>query len=169
MIETERLKLMPLNHRQLLKYIKNDGSLEEELNLYLTSRVISKELEEALQTTILPNVLDINKDPLYTTLWSIISKNRKTIVGDICFIGEPNSKGEVEIGYGTYEEFQGQGYMTETVEAMINWAKKQAKVKTIVASTYKNNVASFSVLIKNNFIKTNETENMFHWKLELKN
>jgi hypothetical protein len=28
------------------------------------------------------------------------------MVGDICFVGEPNTEGEVEIGYGTYENFR---------------------------------------------------------------
>ena len=33
MLQTERLNIVPLTYSQLLKYIKNDGSLEEELNI----------------------------------------------------------------------------------------------------------------------------------------
>lgn len=42
MIQTERLNLVPLTHAQLLKYIKADNSLEEELHLNPTTRQISR-------------------------------------------------------------------------------------------------------------------------------
>lgn len=41
------------------------------------------------------------------------------MVGDICIVGEPNASGEIEIGYGTYEEFQQKGFMTEAVGGII--------------------------------------------------
>ncbi|MEO7046721.1 MAG: hypothetical protein ABI091_15555, partial [Ferruginibacter sp.] len=84
MIETERIILKPLRYSQLLKYIKDDNSLEEELNLSGTSRKISSELKEALEQTILPNVADTTKDYLFHTLWTIISKDANKMVGDIC-------------------------------------------------------------------------------------
>lgn len=58
MIETERFILKPLTYEQLIKYIKDDNSLETELHLNSTSRIISPELKEALEKTILPNVAD---------------------------------------------------------------------------------------------------------------
>ena len=125
MIETTRLFIRPLTYDQLVKYIKCDHSLEAELNLNETSRTISPELKEALEQTILPNVADKPKDYLYSTLWTGISKAENKMIGDLCIVGEPNSKGEIEIGYGTYDEFQGKGYMTEIVGGIIEWAKKQ--------------------------------------------
>ena len=65
MVETKRLILKPLTYKQLVKYSKNDNSLEEELNLNKTSRTISSELKEALEKTILPNVADETKNYLY--------------------------------------------------------------------------------------------------------
>lgn len=167
MIETERLIIKPLTHLQLLKYIRVDNSLEAELNLKSASRTISTELKDALQQTIIPNVADTNKNYLYSTLWTIISKAENRMVGDLCFIGDPNENGEIEIGYGTYEEFQKQGYMTEAVNGMIQWAKLQPAVKSIIASTDKSNVASFLVLLKNNFTKIGETDTLFKWQLIL--
>ena len=168
MIETERLILKPLTSDQLVKYIKADNSLETELNLNQTSRTISPELKEAFEQTILPNVADTTKDYLYSTLWTAISKDANKMVGDICIVGEPNSDGEIEIGYGTYEEFRKKGFMTEAVGGMINWAKSQPKIFSIIASTEKENIASFTILLKNNFIKIGETETLFNWKLEIK-
>lgn len=166
-IETERLILKPLSYLQLLKYIKADNSLETELNLCETSRTISPELKEALEQTILPHVADISKNYLYSTLWTVISKADNKMVGDLCFVGEPNSNGEVEIGYGTYDEFQRRGFMTEAVGGMIEWAKQQPDAKAIIASTDKTNVASDTILQKNQFVKTGESDELYHWKLNL--
>jgi len=167
MIETKRLFLRPLTYDQLIKYIKCDNSLEAELELNETSREISPELKETFEQIILPNVADKNKDYLYSTLWSAISKTDNIMVGDICIVGEPNLKGEIEIGYGTYEEFQNKGFMTEIVSGIIKWARTQPKVLSIIASTEDTNMASFKVLKKNGFVKIGRKESLIHWKLEI--
>ena len=167
MIETERLILKPLTYEQLKKYIRLDNSLETELNLDTTLRTISPELKEALEKTILLNVADSNKNYLFSTIWTIISKADNKMVGDLCFVGEPNADGEIEIGYGTYEAFRKRGFMTEAVSAMIKWANKQPSIRTIIASTDKTNVDSYSILQKNNFRKSGETETLFNWRLEI--
>lgn len=167
MIETKRLILKPLTYEQLVKYTQCDNSLEAELNLNETSRTISPELKEAFEQTILPNVADKTKNYLYSTLWTAISKAENKMVGDLCIVGEPNAEGEIEIGYGTYHEFQNKGFMTEMVSGMIEWTKTQLNVKSIIASTDKKNTASFKVLENNNFIKIGETETLFNWKLKM--
>jgi [ribosomal protein S5]-alanine N-acetyltransferase len=167
MIETARLFIKPLTYEQVVKYIAADGSLEKELQLNKTSRTISPELKEALEQTILPCVADETKNYLYSTLWTAISKADNKMVGDACFKGEPNAEEEIEIGYGTYDEFQGKGIMTEIVAGMIAWAKMQPFVKAVIASTGKNNTASYRVLQKNHFIKVGETDTEFNWKFEL--
>jgi ribosomal-protein-alanine N-acetyltransferase len=167
MIETRRLILKPLTYCQIIKYIKADNSLEAELNLNPTSRTISPELKEAFEQTILPNVANEKKNCLYSTLWTAISKEENKMIGDLCFVGEPNEAGEVEIGYGTYEEFRKKGFMIEALGGMITWAKDQPGVTSIFAATEKNNNALFSVLEKNNFTRFGETETMFNWRLIL--
>jgi [ribosomal protein S5]-alanine N-acetyltransferase len=167
LIETQRLIIQPLTYAQLVKYTLCDHSLEKELGLNETSRTISSELKEAFEQTILPNVADETKNYLYSTLWTAICKTENKMIADLCIVGEPNSDGEIEIGYGTYDEFQNKGYMTEMVRGMITWAKKQAIIKSIIASTDKTNAASFKALENNNFIKIGETAQLFNWKLEM--
>jgi RimJ/RimL family protein N-acetyltransferase len=169
MTETERLILLPLNYDQLVKYTKCDNSLEEELNLNKTSRTIPPELKDALEKTILPNVADKSKNYLYSTIWTAISKTENRMVGSFCLYGEPNENGEIEIGYGTEEEFQNRGYMTEIVSGIIEWTNKQSIVKFVIASTDKINIASSKVLEKNGFKKIGETDTLYNWKLESKN
>ena len=125
--------------------------------------VLSLLLKEALEQSIIPSLKDENKKYLFSTLWTVIDKNENRSVADVCFQGEPNEQGEIEIGYGTYEQHQGKGYMTEAVEGMINSAAKQTKVKAIIASTDKTNVASYKILEKNAFIKVSESKKQFNW------
>ncbi len=167
MIETNRLIIKPLTYEQLKKYTACDNSLEKELNLNPSSRTISPELKEALEETILLNVADPSKNYLFYTLWTAISKAENRMIGDLCIVGEPNDEGEIEIGYGTYDDYQGRGYMTEIVGGIISWAKSQPAVKTLFASTEKTNLASHKVLKNNQFIKIQETEKAIHWRLEL--
>lgn len=167
MIQTFRLNLLPLSYDQLQNYIKNDQSLEKELNLKDSTRSISPELKEALQQTILPNVADPAKNYLYSTLWTIINRADRQMVADLCFVGEPNSDGEIEIGFGTYEQHQGHGYMTEAVTGMIKWVREQAGVKSIFAQTEMGNFASMSVLQKNGFVQLSSGEKLSSWRLDL--
>ncbi len=169
LLETEKLLLKPLNYGQLIKYINCDISLYTDLQLNATNRSISAELKEALEQTIVPNVTNTVKNYLFNTLWTIIAKAENKMVGDICFVGEPDEEGKVEIGYGTYEAFQGKGFMKEAVGAIVKWAFEQPAVKLIAASTNKDNVASYSVLEKNGFVKVGEKGELFNWQLTVKN
>jgi RimJ/RimL family protein N-acetyltransferase len=142
--------------------------LESELGLVKSSRTISEELKEALDKTILPNVAMQDRNYLFSTLWIVISKEKNKMVASLCFYGEPDEHGNIEVGYGTHEEFRKQGYMTEALGAMIGWAERQPVVSSILASTEKTNQASFSVLQKNGFIKMRETEIIYNWKRKIK-
>jgi RimJ/RimL family protein N-acetyltransferase len=57
--------------------------------------------------------------------------------------------------------------MTEIVRGIIEWVKSQPKIKSIIASTDKTNIASFKVLEKNGFVKVGETETLLNWKLHM--
>ena len=164
MIETERLIIKPLSYEQLVCYAQNDASLEKLLNVNISSRVISEDLKEALESTILPNVADTSKNYLFSTLWTAILKSENKMVADLCFYGEPNKDGEIELGYGTYEEYRGRGIMTEMVSAIVEWAQTQPKVTAIIASTSKLNKASYSVLDKNGFVQIPENDGLLTWK-----
>lgn len=168
MIETERLILRPLTYEQLLKYSNLDDSLEEELKTEKSSRSISPELREALDYGIIPNVADETKNYLFSTLWTIILKATNKMVGDVCFKGEPNIDGEIEISYGTHFEFRRKGYMTEAVGEMLKWAKIQATVKKVLANTDKNNLSSQRVLRNNGFSKINEADGFIYWEIRVK-
>ncbi|MDZ7934880.1 MAG: GNAT family N-acetyltransferase [Emticicia sp.] len=168
MLETERLILRPLTYEQLVKYSNLDNSLEEELNLDKSPRSISPELREALDYGIIPNVADEKQNYLFTTLWTLIAKENNKMIGDLCFMGEPNIDGEIEIGYGTYFEFRRKGYMTEAVGEILKWAKTQPKVLKVLANTEKNNLSSQRVLKDNSFSQVNEADGIIYWEIKFR-
>ena len=86
------------------------------------------------------------------TEWAITLKTGE-LVGGICFKGEPDAEGSVEIGYGIKGEHQHQGYATEAVGAMLRWALEQEGVKKICAQTDLRNIISQRVLIRNGFLR----------------
>ncbi|MFD2512265.1 GNAT family N-acetyltransferase [Pontibacter locisalis] len=165
-LTTDRLLLLPLTHNQLELYLQADNKLEEELGLARAQRVIPQELAEAFQETILPAVADKSKNYLFTTLWTIISKEHNQMVADLCFKGEPTDKGQVEIGYGTYDAYQGKGYMTEAIKAIVTWAFSQPGVTAVLGETEKDNLASHRTLEKNTFVRYKQEENMIWWRLD---
>ena len=77
----------------------------------------------------------------------------------------PDNDGKIEIAYGTYEKYVGKGIMTEAVKHIILWAKNQDNVKSIVASTNVENIGSFRILEKNEFIKQSESKSFYFWEL----
>lgn len=164
-LETERLIIFPLSHYQLNLYLQTENKLEDALGLHQGNRTISPELMEALNETILPSVFS-SSNYLYSTLWTIVHKERNQMVADFCFKGMPNTAGEIEIGYGTYEEFQGKGFMTEALGAMIEWAFSQPNVKTMLAETDQKNESSHKTLLKNNFKQYKVVDAMIWWKLD---
>ncbi|SEW44364.1 GNAT family N-acetyltransferase [Chitinophaga arvensicola] len=164
MIQTPNLYIQPLTYPQLVKYIRADYSLEEELQLKPIPRTIAPELKEAMEQSILPQVANANNNYLFHTLWTIISRSEQQMVGDLCFTGAPDDSGAIEIGYGTHEAFRGRGFMTEAVKEMLNWAAAQSGVKSVIATTNKDNPSSQAVLKKNGFVVSGETEEMIYWK-----
>jgi hypothetical protein len=164
-LETQRLNISPLTANQLLLYIAANGSLEKDLNLNYQKRTISINVENTIQSKILPALNGNLKHDLFLTFWTVIDRYRHVMVADMCFKGPPNDQGKIEIGYGTHENFQGNGFMTEALDALLNWAFQQENVKCIVAETALHNMASIRILEKNNFVVQSSDEFHIYWEL----
>jgi RimJ/RimL family protein N-acetyltransferase len=165
LIRTERLLIQPLNYLQLLKYILNDFSLEHELNIEPVKRNLSVALQDALEITILPAAKAAGSAYMFSTLWTIILEDENKMVGDICLIPNQNNLSEIEIGYGTYDAYQGRGIMSEAVGGMIKWLKQQPAITSIIATTNQDNLASFKILARNGFTRGAEINSIIHWIL----
>lgn len=83
--------------------------------------------------------------------WKICLRVSDTMIGDIGFKGGP-IHGEVEVGYGLEEPYFGQGYMTEALAPLMQWAFTQKGVYAVSAQTLPENRFSQRVLVKNGFV-----------------
>ncbi|MGB2782857.1 MAG: GNAT family N-acetyltransferase [Atribacterota bacterium] len=163
-LETEKLKLIPLDANNLRYSIEDRQKMEWNLGVKITDTELEKPLSEAMRTS-LEMVLENKKDYLWFTSWEIVLKKENRIIGGLCFKGCPDEKGKVEIGYGMQDEYKCKGYMTEAVKELINWAFRFNHVTEVIAETEKDNLPSHRVLEKIGMEKYKENEKMFWWKI----
>ena len=168
MIRTKRLIIKPLTGDELKKHIASPEELAKGMGLIPSQTLADENTKEAIINDLLPNLEDSNKDPLFYTMWMIIEKNKRAIVGGICFHGEPDKNGEIEIGYGTDYEYRNKGIMTEAIAGLIQWLKNYNGVKIIRAETEADNISSVRVLEKNHFNVFQSKDDSVILKLELK-
>ena len=134
MIETKRIKMYPASREQMEKIIAAETSAE-------LKDAYSEMLEGCLQ--------HMDEWEWYA-MWNIELING-TRVGDLNFKGL-DENGVTEIGYVISEEYKGQGYATEAVKAVTEWALQKNNVTAIEAETDVNNIISQKVLAKCGFI-----------------
>ena len=133
MIETERLKI----------YAASQDIME---------RFIEAQTVDVLKTAyieMLNGCLDHPDQWDWYAIWMIELKDG-THIGELCFKGL-SVNGIAEIGYGISEEYQNNGYATEAVKAVLEWAFSHPEVIAIEAETESENAASISVLKKCGF------------------
>lgn len=141
MIETKRLKIYPASKVEMEKFIAIQ-----------TDEVLRTAYTEMLNGSLKhPNLWE------WYAIWMIELKDG-THIGELCFKGI-DENGVTEIGYGIGEEYQGQGYATEAVQAVVDWVLKQPNVTAIEAECEAGNKASLRVLEKSGFIATGKIGN----------
>ena len=162
-LETERLKLIPLDVQNFKWSIEDRRKMESNLGVEITDTELEEPVKKAMRTS-LKMVLENKKDYLWFTSWEIVLKKENRIIGGLCFKGSPNEKGRVEIGYGMQDKYRCKGYMTEAVKELINWAFSFNNVTEVIAETEKDNLSSYRVLEKAGMEKYEENEKMFWWR-----
>lgn len=152
-----------MNADEVIRYSEYLNPFDD-INVTLSKYEISSELMPVISNVIIPKLIQMNMELFFNSIWLIIEKRFLLSVGSIMFKGNPDKNGKVEIGYGTNEEYQNRGYMTEAVDAICRAAFKTGMVKRIIAETAKDNTPSFGVLEKNNFKKYSENEKFNYWE-----
>jgi ribosomal-protein-alanine N-acetyltransferase len=168
MLETTRLKLVPLTHEQMLLYKNNPQGLAEDLGAKYEPRqndpLVAQDLEEAIGFWIMNTDVYRSSFKWYTN-WEIIVKNEHIAIGGIGFTGPPNEEGKSMVGYGLDIRYHGKGYATEALQAMVAWGFSHEPLKAITADTPLMNIPSHRVLEKNNFEEVNRDKSLIHWQL----
>ncbi len=137
MLETERLILRSCeerDYRDLYEYLSR-----EETYRFEPGQPVS--LEEARQMAV--------ERAVGNNFLAVILKNNGKMIGHISFIrSEPHFFSTWEIGYIFNPVFQGQGYCTEAVRAVIRYAFDELQAHRITASCNPENVPSWRVMEK---------------------
>ena len=156
---------MVLNGHELKSYATNPVKFAKEYHFKTREKKLSPELLDLINSSFLPNVNDPSKKYMFHTLWLMIDKKSRAIVGSFCFHDEPEN-GTVEIGYGVNEEFRNRGFMTETLVCLIKWMPNQMEVTSVIVETDNDNQASIKTLEKSGFTKfeSNESSSIYYYK-----
>ena len=159
MIETERLRLLALTMNQLAQCQPNPPQIEPPLAPGLINEpvrgAVKMKLSKMART---PTVLHV-----WLTYWLMIVKADEIGVGMVGFKGIINHEGEVEIGYGIVSAYEGQGYTTEAVRALLDWAFTYPDCLSVRAVTDKTNIGSQRVLKKVGMEMDRERERDLIW------
>jgi len=162
-IETERLELIPLSPSQLKFWVEDISCLEKELNVTYEAEPMEVFFLEIVRGQLIKTIND-PENYVWHSFWFLIRKNDRVVVGSADFKDVPNNNKEVEIGYGLGKKFEHNGYMTEAVKAMCNWAMGQKSIKQVIAETDIDGFASQHILQRCGFTQYKQGETLW-WKL----
>ncbi len=161
-LDTERLRLIPLSAENLRLLIDNPKKMEQSLSIIESNGFLSSDLKQSMEIRLSKLLCD-EENYIWYTNWLIVSKDQNCSVGGVMLKGLPNENGEVVIGYYTLPEYQGNGYMTETINTMKNWLLNQTDVIYVIADTDKDNIPSHRVLEKCGAKIYKETDELYFW------
>ena len=159
-LETENLILYPLT-KSLIQQILNDEVMDYSTKEWLTedNRTLLTWMYEELYAFIPPK--------MGFTSWIFIEKSTNQVIGDGGYKGNPDSRGEIEIGYEIIESKRQKGYATEAIEALLEWTLTQDEVKSIIAKCHYKNIPSQSLLDKLGFKLIGEEDEMDLYQIKL--
>jgi RimJ/RimL family protein N-acetyltransferase len=111
------------------------------------------------------------KGHCWITYWLIVAEDAAGAgllgIGLVGFKGAPDSKGEVEIGYGIIPDWRNMGYATEAVRAMIAWALEDPQCNAVIALTApRGNLASNRVLEKAGLRIYARSDEALSWRID---
>lgn len=154
-LETERLILKNIGSDDRAFIL--DMFSDDAVNKYLFDSEPLQNLEEA------DEIIDfyIQPEPRNQHRWIITRKEDNLKIGTCGFHCWDTNLSNVEIGYDLKKAFHGNGYMTEALQELIEFASNEMKVKTINACIYTDNVDSIKLVQKFGFIKTGSKNETF--------
>jgi RimJ/RimL family protein N-acetyltransferase len=89
-----------------------------------------------------------------------------SVVGDIGFVGPPDGRGTVEVGYSVIPDRRRRGYATEAARAIVAWALTQPSVQVVVAGCDCDNAPSIRILERLGFRRTGEANGQIRWRYD---
>ncbi len=144
-LETQRLILREYEWEDLERHHKLISDPEI---MYYIQDVFSHSMEESEEN--LRNAISDIENPNRTKVYLVLQTKQGDYVGGIGYtVSEKNPAGKrVEVGYFTYPEFWGLGYVTEAFKELMRFAFCQDNVYRIDGTCIKDNIRSRRVMEK---------------------
>jgi len=155
-ITTERLRLVPLELDYLLMLKDSRSEFENALGLNESNLSFSGVYQDIRMEQLefwLENAQSLDEDYRWHTNWEIVNTELNESIGTASFFGAPNRKGEVILGYFIGEQHRRQGYMTEALKSLSDWAIKFGKAKRVISFVESESAALDGLLQKCGFRK----------------
>ena len=151
-IITNRTRLTALSQDDLKSYLNSPKKLAKKLSCQLSRKTKTAVVERAIRIKIEKmSAAPISAHPWYT-YWLLVIAHSNFGAGLIGFKGISAGYKQVEIGYGIDPDHRNEGYTTEGVQALIQWAFQDERCNSVVACDVLNhNLASIRVLEKLGF------------------
>lgn len=163
MIETDRLYLIPLTVHQLRLWVEDISSLEKALNCSYNAEPLEGQFLDIVKGQLeITEKDEINY--LYHSFWFLVRKTDRAVVGSADFKNIPDENNEVEIGYGLGKAHEHNGYMTEAVKAMCEWAMAQENISHVIAETDIDSPRSQNILKRCGFVLYKQNGTLW-WRL----
>lgn len=146
-LETERLLLRRINENDAEEVLALRGN--PEIMKYIP-RPLAKTKEDALaHIAMIEEKIESN----IGINWGITIKGSDKIIGIIGHYRIQPENHRAEIGYMSLPEYNGKGYITEAIKAVVEYGFEQMNLHSIEAVIDPDNTASEKVLQKNGFVK----------------
>lgn len=156
-IETERLILKNISYIDrdfILKQFSNNA-----INKYLFDAEPLKTLDEADELIY----YYLQPEPRPQHRWILTQKSDNAKIGTCGFHCWDTTKLCVDIGYDLQEEYWGQGFMSEALNTILDFAWNEMMIKRVYAHIYVDNLKSIRLAERLGFIFQGETEMcLFH-------
>ena len=132
-VRTERLQLTPLSAEAVEALLQGDAA---RLRSLTQAEFADPAGPPPYMAESLPVVKDrLRKNPAEARWWNwlVVRQDNREAVGSVAFGGQPDATGAVLVGYAMYPAREGNGYATEAVRAMVDWAFAQPGVQIVRA------------------------------------
>jgi RimJ/RimL family protein N-acetyltransferase len=97
--------------------------------------------------------------------YQLIRRADGRVIGDAGFLGPPDATGAVNVDCAIAEDARGQGYATEALAVLLDWARKQTGLTCVLADTTRSNLASQRLLERAGMVRVGEDGELIYYML----
>jgi ribosomal-protein-alanine N-acetyltransferase len=132
-LRTQRLELLPLTSDAIEALLAGDPARLRSLTDADFPQPVGPPPYMAETLPVVRNRLRTSPAEARWWNWLVVRQDNREAVGSVAFGGQPDATGAVLVGYAMYPAREGNGYATEAVRAMVDWAFAQPGVQIVRA------------------------------------